>query len=169
MSGLEITTASRMPPSAYVFAWLCLAAQLPALATRGLSDADGIWVLLSMVLSALVVGWFAAGVLRGRPVRLVLVWIIVVLGTVLTGVGVVVDLSHTSGWDLLLLLVSIGQVGALAAFCSTDYFQWQRARPSAPGPDISALVAIAVVVGLLGGLTAAADGNSAPVQLRVGL
>ena len=169
MTELGTTTAARMPPSAYVFAWLCLVAQLPALATRGVSDADGVWVLLSMVLSALVVGWFAIGVLRGRTVRLVLAWIIVALGTVLTGVGVVVHLSHPSGWDLLLLLVSIGQIGALAAFCSTPYFQWRRAQPSAPGPDIGALVAIAVVVGLLGGLTAPADGDRSPVQLRVGL
>jgi len=160
---------ARLPPSAYVFAWLCLLAQLPTLASRGLSDSDGVWVVLSMVLSALVVAWFAAGVLRGRTVRLVIVWVLLVVGTVLTGLGVVVDLPHTSGWDLVLLLLSIGQVGALAAFCSSDYFRWQRAHPPEAGPDISALVSVALVVGLVGGLTAPADGKSSPIQVRIGL
>ena len=158
-----------MPGSAWAFAWLCLAGQLPALATRGLSDSDGVWVVLSMVLSALLVGWFGAGVLRGRTVRLVIAWILLVLGTLVTGFGILADLAHLSGWDVLLLLASLGQIGALAAFCSTDYLQWQRSQPADAGPDITGLVAIAVVVGLLGGITATADGESAPIQLRVGL
>ena len=169
MSELVPPADARLPPSAYVFAWLCLLAQLPTLASRGLSDSDGVWVVLSMVLSALVVAWFAAGVLRGRTVRLVIVWVLLVVGTVLTGLGVVVDLPHTSGWDLVLLLLSIGQVGALAAFCSSDYFRWQRAHPPEAGPDISALVSVALVVGLVGGLTAPADGKSSPIQVRIGL
>ncbi|KQW47681.1 hypothetical protein ASC77_14720 [Nocardioides sp. Root1257] len=169
MSEQAAPGGGRLPVSAYVFAWLCLAAQLPGLATRGLSDSDGVWVVLSMVLSALIVGWFAAGVLRGRTVRLVLVWILLGLGALFTAIGIVADLEHVGGWDLLLLLVTIGQVGALVAFCSTDYFRWQRSQPADAGPEISTLVAIAVVVGLLGGMTAAADGTGTPTQLRVGL
>lgn len=169
MTEIERPAGGRMPRSAYVFAWLCLVAQLVQLAHRGLSRSDGVWVFLSMALSALVLSWIAAGVLRGRTVRLVLVWILIVLGTVLTGLGIVFDLSGTSGWDLLDLLLALGQVAALAAFCSTDYFQWQRAHPSVPGPDITALVALAFVVGLLGGLTAPGSGDNPPTQLRIGL
>ena len=169
MTELGSPLAGRLPPSAYVFAWLCLAGQVVHLAHRGPNRGDVGWVGLSMVLSALVVAWFAAGVLRGRTVRLVLVWILLGIGTVLTGLGIVVDLSHASGWDLLDLIVLLGQVAALAAFCSTDYLRRQRAQPSLPGPDISALVALALVVGLLGGMTAPTDGGNPPTQLRISL
>ncbi|GAA1777999.1 hypothetical protein GCM10009795_025180 [Nocardioides hankookensis] len=168
MSAIEAPVSSRMPPSAYVLAWLCLLGQLPSLATRGLSDGDGVWVLLSMVLGALVIAWFSAGVLRARIVRLVVVWIVLVLGALLVAVDVVQN-PHTSWWDLLLLLASIGQVAALGTFCSTDYFRWQRAQPTAAGPDISTLVAIAVVVGLVGGITAPAEHSDSPIQLRIAL
>jgi hypothetical protein len=158
-----------MPPSAYALAWLCLAGQVPPLAMRGLSESDGVWVLLSMVLSALIVGWFAAGVLRGRTVRLVIAWVVLGLAALFTAIGFLADLSDVGGWDVLLLLASVGQVVALAAFCSSDYFRWQRANRELLGPDISALVAIAVVVGLLGGMIAPASGASAPIQLRISL
>ncbi|GAA4705743.1 hypothetical protein [Nocardioides conyzicola] len=159
----------RMPSSAWAFAGLCVAGQLVQLAHRGLSRSDGVGVFLSMALTALVVSWFAAGVLRGRTVRLVIVWILIGLGTVLTGFGIVVDLSDANGWDLLDLLLSLGQVAALAAFCSTDYLRWQRAHPDQPGPGIGGLVAVALVVGLLGGMTASSDDGSSQIRLRVGL
>ncbi len=49
--------------------------EMPAvsLADRGLDQPDRAWVMLSVVASAVVVGWVSAGVLRARPIRIALV------------------------------------------------------------------------------------------------
>lgn len=44
-----------------------------------------------MLLSGLVVGWFAAGVLRGRAARVVVVWVLAVLLAVLELVALFVS------------------------------------------------------------------------------
>jgi heme A synthase len=153
-----------------VLAWVCLLGQVVSLAERGFSRSGELSVLLSMLLSALVVGWVSAGVLRGRTGRLVLVWILFVAGLVLGFFGVLEELSRVPALAVLQLAVLVAQVVVLAVFCQSDYVRRQRARPSpAREPSIAALVLVAVVVGLLGGLTAAPDGGSRPPQVRIGL
>ena len=80
-----------------------------------------------------------------------------------------VDLSHQR-LGLLLLLVSIGQLVALAVVLldattsgGSARSRRRRARTSAPSwPSPWSSV-------ILGGLTAPDDGNDAPMQLRIGL
>jgi UDP-N-acetylmuramyl pentapeptide phosphotransferase/UDP-N-acetylglucosamine-1-phosphate transferase len=143
--------------------------QAVALADRGFSRSDALFVLVSMALSALVVGWVSAGVLRGRTGRLVVVWLLFGVALLLGILGAVDDLPGLSVVGVLQVAVLVAQPVALAVFCSSDYFRRQRSRPSpARKPSIGALVLVAVVVGALGGLTAP-PGDSRPHQVRVGL
>jgi hypothetical protein len=166
VSDLGGTSADRLPRSAWVFAWLCLGGQVVQLLLRGPNESDPVWVVLSVVLSALVVRWFASGVLRARTARLVVVWVLLCLVLLLgiAGTLVGVDVPGVVG-----LLVSTGEVIALAVFCSTPYFRRRRARRDAPRADLAGILAIAVVVGVLGGVTAPAVGDNPPAQLRIGL
>jgi hypothetical protein len=158
-----------LPRSAWALGWTCLAAQMLSLADRGLDQSDFGWVTLSVVATAVVVGWISAGVLRARPVRLALVWLLFVVGAVFSLIGVI-DPGATHGLAVLGLVAAVAQLVALAAFSRSRYFREQRAQPSAgQHPDISGLVLIAVVVGGLGGLTAPAVGPDLPHQVHVGL
>jgi len=159
VSELETPAAGRLPGSAWVLAWLFLADQVVGVVQRGLSRSDAVWVALSVVLTAVVVRWFAAGVLRARTGRLVVVWVLLAL---------VLLFSLLSG-DLLALAFAAAELAALGAFSSTDYFRRQRSRHDATSWDLGGLLAIAVVVGVLGGITAPVDGNDAPMHLRIGL
>jgi hypothetical protein len=152
-----------MPRSAWALGWLCLADQVLQLQHRGLSRSDPIWVLLSVALTAIVVVWFSVGVLQARRVRLVVVWILLCLALLLRVIGTLTDLD---GRALIELLVSIGQVVALGVFCSTPYF---RERTHPPSRDLAGVLVLAFVVGVVGGITAPADGSDQPVQLRIGL
>jgi hypothetical protein len=159
VSELETPAAGRLPVSAWVLGWLFLADQLVGLVQRGLSRSDAVWVVLSVVLTAVVVRWFAAGILRARTGRLVVVWVLLAL----------VLLFSLLGGDLLATTFAAAQIAALGVFSSTDYFRRQRSRHDATGRQLRALLAIAVVVGILGGITASADGDDAPMHLRIGL
>jgi hypothetical protein len=149
-----------------VLAWLCLGGQLLQLLLRGPSESDPVWVLLSVVLSAVVVRWFASGVLRARTGRLVVVWALLCLVMLL---GVLGTLSGAEAPGVVDLLATTAQVVALGVFCSTPYFRRRRARPDAPRADLAGVLAIAVAVGVLGGATAPAVGDNPPIQLRIGL
>ena len=166
VSDLGETGADRLPRSAWVFAWLCLGDQLLQLLLRGPSESDAVWVLLSVVLSAAVVRWFAIGVLQARTARLVVVWVLLCLVLLLGIAGTLVDVDAPG---VVGLLASTCEVIALAVFCSTPYFRRRRARGDAPRRDLAGILAIAVVVGVLGGVTASAVGDDPPVQLRIGL
>lgn len=165
-----------VPASAWALAGVCLLGQLLALADRGISRTDEFWVFVSMVLSALVVGWVSAGVLRARTGRLVLVWVLFAIDLLVNVIGTVDQLSTISAVDLARLAISVAQVVALSVFGSSPYFQRQRERqrqrPRASRvgePSIAGLVLVAVVVGGLGGLTATGQGERAQMQLRIGL
>lgn len=160
----------RLPPSAWALGWVCLAGQVLALAERGFSRSDLPWVLVSMVLTAFVVGWVSTGVLRARTVRLVLVWLLFAAELVLAVIGTLFALTDPLGTALLDLAVAVAQVVTLAVFSTTAYFRRQR-EGATPGtqPDIAGLVLVAVLVGGLGGLTAPGSGPNPPVQVRVGL
>ncbi|WP_028643795.1 hypothetical protein [Nocardioides sp. URHA0020] len=166
MTQPAVPADDRLPRSAYVLAGLFLADQLLQLQDHGLSRSDGVWVLLSMVLSAAVVAWFAAGVLRARTVRLVVVWVLLGLAALL---GVIGTLSGPDVRGLIDLAFTVGELVALGVFCSTHYFQRQRARAPGPGAHLGAVLAVSAVVGLLGGLTAPTDGDNPPTQLRITL
>lgn len=171
MTALPATPDLSFPrASAWALACSCLVSQLLAMVDRGFNRSEEAWVALSMVLSALVVGWVSAGVLRARTGRLVVAWLVFGFGLIVVGAGVIDQLPTPSGMTVLELAVSLAQVAALAAFCGSAYFQRQRSS-NAQGevPPIVGLVLVAVVVGGLGGLTAPANGENPPHQLRVGL
>jgi hypothetical protein len=137
------------------------------LADRGVSRSGP--VLLSVILTALVVAWFASGVLRGRRVRAGIVAVLLVLGVLLQIAGIVSGTVEPG--SLLQLAVAVVQLGALRAVCRSGYFRAQQLpaacrRPA--GPEIGALLALAVVAGALGGLTAP-PGDDVRPQLRIGL
>ena len=119
---------------------------------RGPKDDAGSAVL-SMVLSALVVTFFAAGVVRARGVRLAVVAVLLALALVLGLAGLVVHLTLlgmvTAGFSAL-------QAWLLWHYTRTPWFAWQRTRP-AGGPSLRPILAVAVLAGALGGLTVTQD------------
>lgn len=163
-----IDPPTRVPVAVWVLAWSCLAGQLLLLGERGVQSSDA--VLLSIPVGALLVAWVSFGVLTGRTVRLVLVWVLFVATAVGDGV-VLLDAGATgvTGWPLVQLAASMVQLGALASFTRTDYFAWQRSRPRVPGPPVGSLIAVAVAVGVLGGLTPSPAPALAPTQFSVNL
>jgi hypothetical protein len=159
-----------LPASAWCLGATSLAGQVLALADRGLSRSEEPWVLVSVALSALVVSWVSAGVLRARTGRLVVAWLVLGVVLLFSVVGTLSQLPTPSGVAALGFALSLVQLVALAMFCRSDYFRRQRSH-SWPGtePSIAGLVLIAVLVGVLGGLTAPAGGDTPPQQVRVGL
>ncbi len=148
--------------------WGWLAGQVVSVAQRGFQDNGAVLAVVSMLLSGLVVGWFAAGVLRGRAARVVVVWVLAVLLAVLE----LVALFVSDGFGELLrtlaaLATSLVTIAALAQFCRSGYYRWQRDRPAEQGPPIGQLVAIGVVMGVLGGLVGPVDGQGVNVNISV--
>ncbi|MTB95722.1 hypothetical protein GGQ22_11555 [Nocardioides sp. zg-579] len=155
-----------VPTSAWVLAWASVVMQLTALAERGAANGEA--ALISVPLSALVVAWFSAGVIRARMVRTWLAGIVLLLVTI----GSVVDL--VTGPPLLDLVGTAAAVAAFAAFVSyvrSDCFAALRADRDASPSGLGGLVAVAILVGALGGLIAPLDGpDQGPgVHLRIGL
>ena len=158
-----------LPRSAWALGWTCLAAQALSLADRGLDQSHVGWVTMSVVASAVVVGWVSAGVLRAKRFRLGLVWFSFVVAAVFSFIGVIHP-GATHGFVGLGLAAAVAQLVALALFTRSRYFREQRSELSAGRqPDIAGLVLVAAVVGGLGGLTAPAVGPDLPNQLHVGL
>jgi hypothetical protein len=155
-----------VPTSAWVLGWACLASQLVALLDRGTTDADS--ALLSVPLSALVVGWVSYGVLRARMVR---TWFAGVLLGLMALLGVVALLVGPSPWDLVGAVTGVVAFVALVAWTRTDVFARLREDPQRLGQSFGALVALAVTVGALGGLTLAPgdERQGSGVHIRIGL
>jgi len=163
----ECTAA--LPSSAWALAGVCLVGQLIELALRGVSDAELRWKLASMALTALIVCWVSAGVLRARRLPLVVAWLVFLVDLVFT-VAAAIDSTSGRATSLLLVVVAAAQVAALAAFCRSAYYRSARSAPrGAARPSIAALVLVAAAVGMLGGLTAPTSGTDSTTQLRVGL
>jgi hypothetical protein len=141
-----------VPRPAWVLGWASLAAQVLALADRGLTDADS--ALLSAPLSALVVGWVSYGVLRARLVRTWLAAIVLGLVALLGLVSLVLSVGDASLLDVVSAVTGIVAFAALVAWTRTDVFRRLREDPRRAGPAFGTLVALAVTVGVLGGLTA---------------
>jgi len=154
----DTPSGPNLPVQAWLLGWAYLAAQVVYVLDHGTRPVDA-WTLASMLLGALLVTWVASGVLQGRTVRLVLVWVV----TALVLLVEVLDLagarsgSRAPGWPALELLTSLACVGALIGYTRTPYFRWQRSHPRAHGPSRAPVLMLAVVVGLLGGVSAASD------------
>ncbi|MDN4173148.1 hypothetical protein QWY28_09360 [Nocardioides sp. SOB77] len=141
-----------VPASAWALAWASVAMQLVTLVDRGVADEEA--ALVSVPLSALVVAFVSAGVVRARMVRTCLAGIILLL------VAVTSVIELVAGPSLLELVGTATAAVALAAFVSyvrSDCFAALRADRDAAPSGLGGLVAIAVLVGALGGLTAPVD------------
>lgn len=149
-----------LPRSIWVVAWASLAGQAVPLVRRGDRLGDEVSLVLSVVLGALLVGYVSAGVVRARTVRLVLAWVVLMVGVIGGFVGLVSvddDLGQTALAVLSLATTAVALAG-LARFRRSDWYAWQRMRPSAhEGAPIGRLVAIGVLVGMLGGLIGPVD------------
>lgn len=168
MTGIGAGTpaAHAVPTSAWLLGWASLAVQLLSLVERGPADVES--ALLSAPLSALAVAWVSYGVLRARMVRTWLAGIIMLLVAFFGLVALVVD---PSPFALLEALTGVVAFGALADYVRSDFFASRRQDPDRPGPDLGGLVALAVVVGGLGGLTAPAGptGQGSGFHIWIGL
>lgn len=161
-----IDPPARVPAAAWALAWSCLAGQLLLLGQRGVQSSDA--VLLSIPISALLVTWVSFGVLTGRTVRLVLVWVLFVATALGDGAELLdAGAAGVTGWPFVQFAASLLQLVALAWFTGTDYFAWQRSRPRVPGPPLASLIAVAVAVGMLGGVTGSPE--DAPMQININL
>lgn len=141
-----------IPKEAWLLAWTCLLGQVVNLAQNGRQD-DNL-LLPSMLLGAAVVAFFAHGVLRARMVRVVIVAILFGLGLLFFLIGAI---DEPGAGTMINLVVSAAEVAFFVAFLRTPYFAWQRTRPKEPGPSLAGLVAIAVLVGAIGGVIGASD------------
>lgn len=149
-----MSTPPALPSSLWIVAWASLAGQAMLLVTQAGRPHDGLSLVVSVLLGALVVGYVSAGVVRARTIRLLLAWVVLVLSLV----GELVALPSTDEGQLTVLLLSLTTtvlaMGGLASFCRSEWYAWQRTRPPTDvGAPISPLVAIGVLVGVLGGLT----------------
>ena len=169
MSGMTTTAArDELPGSAWGLGWAFLGVQLFSLLRRGTTGAEVPWALVSMVLSAAVVAWFAAGVLRARPLRTGFVWLLLVLGLLLEVAGLIADPGLGRGADLV---VSVIPAVALALFCRSPYYAEQRRLGPDAGavpPAIGGVLLLAVITGALGGITAN-DLDGPGTQIHIGL
>jgi heme A synthase len=168
----QLTATAAVPPapprSAWALALSCLVGAVVGLADRGFSDANGVSILVSVGLSALVVGWVSSGVLRARTGRLVLAWVIFSVEAVLGLITVVSQLPTPPGTAVADLATSLASIASLALFSRTDFFRLQRSGPAGPAPAIEGLLLVAVTVGGLGGLAAPVNGEGPGIHVHVG-
>lgn len=142
-----------LPTSIWVVAWSSLLGQVVVLVPSGVREADAS-MAGSVLLSALVVGWVSAGVVRARTVRLVIAWVVLVLIFLADLVGLVTAAGAERWWLALSLATTVATLLALIAFRRSDWFAWQRTRPASHhGASVVPLVVVAVLTGGLGGLT----------------
>ena len=150
-----------IPTAIWVFGWSFVVEGVIRLLTVGPKD-DAVSAVVSMLLSALVVSFFAAGVLRARAVRTTIVAVLVGLGLVLGVVGVVAEATVDGS---LALAFSALQAVLLWRYTRSPWWAWQRTRPVG-GPSPAPVLAVAVLAGLVGGLPATPT-ESPDVTIRV--
>lgn len=159
-------TTPAVPQSAWVLGWACLAGEVATLVERGTTDADS--ALLSVPLSALVVAWVSYGVLRARMVR---VWLAAVLLLLTALFGLVALLAEASVSAVVGAVTSVVAFAALLVYTRSQCFAQLHEEPRGKVPALGGLVAMAVVVGALGGLATdpGADDHQSGFHVRVGL
>ncbi|MFL6106554.1 MAG: hypothetical protein ACJ72L_06305 [Marmoricola sp.] len=143
-----------VPESAWVLGWLFLAEQAIRLALDGVGENNVI--LVSAIISALLVAWFSYGVLTARPVRGMIVLVLMWLASIALAITFLTDPSIA---NLGALAVTVVQLIALLAFRKTPYFAWQRTRPHRNVAGLEPLIWMAVVVGVLGGIIGSGGGG----------
>ena len=158
-----------LPTEIAVLAWASLAGQVVVLADRGVNQVNGVSLLGSMALGALLVGYVAAGVIRARPVRVALAWIVLVVSLVAECVGLgYLDGLREAIVALASLATTVVALVALYRFGRTPWYAWQRTRPpSRHGASIRGLVAIGVVVGVLGGVVGVPEDSDDGIDMTV--
>ena len=161
----EDEAPTQVPAAAWALACAALATQLLQLVETG-ARSDVVNVVISMVLGGLLVGWVSHGVLTARTGRLVLAWVVLALSLV-GDVLLLADSSSVLGWSLAHLAMTLTLIVCLSWFTSTDYFSWQRGARRSTGPSLAPLVAVAVVVGVLGGIVDNAASASADFVVRL--
>lgn len=146
-----------LPTEIKVLAWASLAGQVAMLGLQGVRVDDDSPV--SMVLGAVILGYVSAGVVRARPVRVALAWIVLVVSLVGELIAMAfVDALGDAVLALASLATTVVALVALFRFSRTDWYAWQRTRPPRElGAPIGGLVAIGVLVGVLGGVAGASD------------
>jgi uncharacterized membrane protein YfcA len=151
-----------------VVAWASLAGQLGLLVEHARHLDDGVSIVVSILLGALLVGYVSAGVVRARIVRVVIAWLVLVLSLIGELVGLVsVDDPDQALLAVLSLATTAAALAGLARFRRSEWYVWQRTRPSVhEGAPIGRLVAIGVLVGVLGGLVGSA-GDGLDVRVSV--
>lgn len=160
--------APPLPTSIWVVAWASLAGQAVFLVQHGVRDDSELSLVVSVVLSALVLGYVSAGVVRARMVRFVLALVALSLILVAELVGLI-WVDGLTGTAVLLssLATTVVSLAALVRFSRTDWFSWQRTKPPPrQGASILPLVAIGVIVGVIGGVIGPVD-NGFEVRIEV--
>ena len=143
----------RLPAAAWALAGSSVLGQAVAFADRGVKSDEAWAVVLSMLLGALIIGWFAAGVLSARTGRVVVTWLLLVVAFVAESVAVVDAAGRGQvGIPVLHLVSTVAMIASLMWFSTTPYYFWQRTRSRVPGPSRSGVLAVAVLVGLSAGL-----------------
>ncbi len=104
-----------------------------------------------MTLTALVVVWVSYGILAGRTVRLVLVWVLLGLSALSYGWDVLSDWDGYA-WPLLHLVLTLAMAGALVALVRSPFHAWQREHHDLTGVPIVGVMMLAAVCGILGPL-----------------
>ena len=168
--GVEQQRTPPLPTEIKVLAWASVAGQVATLARQGLRSGDDTGMLISMVGGALIVGYVAAGVVRARPVRVALAWIVLVLSLVAELVGLAyVDALGEAAIALASLVTTVVSLVALYGFGRTAWYAWQRTRPPTHlGAPIGELVVLGALVGVLGGLVGVSeDGANMTMNIRV--
>lgn len=135
------------PQEAWMLGWVCLAAEFAILLEHGAQSSESI--PLSIILGALVIGWFSYGVLCARMIRTFIVWVLFILALVIDLVDVV---DHATGWAVANTAFSALQLYCLHRFTSTDYFHERRRDPRRAYASVAGIVALGVCVGILGGV-----------------
>ena len=150
-----------LPSSIWVVAWASVAGQAVQLVHQGVRHHDEVSLVLSVVLSAVLVGYVSAGVVRARTVRLVVAWVVLVLALITGLVGLFsVDNLGQAPLAAVSFATAVVALAGLARFRRTDWYAWQRTRPPVHhGTPIGQLVTIGVIVGILGALAVPADGG----------
>lgn len=136
----------QIPPVLWAFALSYLVSQLMNLAYYGTRSGQS--VILSVLLGAVIVTLVSYGVVRARPVAFWFVAVLVVLALVFELIGLS---GGADLWDGVNVLISGAQVALLYAYRKTEWYVWQRTKPS-DGPSLVPVLAIAALVGVLGGV-----------------
>ena len=164
MTGEQPTTGDgpAIPTSAWAFGWSFVGAQVLELVRRGAQD-ESAW-FLSALLGIVLVTFFAHGVMRARMIRF---WIVVVLIGLMVVLGTVGLLLDPTAWGAVSVAIAIVQAALLRSYARSAWFAWQRTRP-AGGPSLAPILAVAVLVGGLGGVLGASTQAADDLTVRVG-